>query len=55
MSEVQPNGCRWCGLPERGHYRQWTTTVGWHTWVAPSDEQRLFRMQVRAAGRMAGK
>lgn len=39
-----PNSCRFCGIDERGHARQWTTAAGWHTWTAPADEQRKTRM-----------
>lgn len=42
-----PNGCRWCGLEEREHYRRWKPLVGWHYWVAPTDEQRKQRMRAR--------
>lgn len=42
-----PNGCRHCGLPERGHFQRWTRDAGWHGWTAPTDAQRLERMRAR--------
>lgn len=42
-----PNGCRWCGLPLAGHYRQWKPPVGWHGWTPPTDQQRKQRMRAR--------
>lgn len=47
MEPTTPNGCRWCGLPEREHYRQWKQPVGWHSWAAPTDGQRKERMLAR--------
>jgi hypothetical protein len=47
-SEVgAPNGCRWCGLDERSHYRRWKPPVGWHYWEQPTSEQRKARMLAR--------
>lgn len=43
----EPNGCRWCGYGRRGHYGFWRAPAGWHTWVEPTDEQRLRRMRAR--------
>ncbi|MFT2014647.1 hypothetical protein ACMA1D_02180 [Streptomyces sp. 796.1] len=48
---LEPDGCRHCGIPERGHARQWTRAAGWHAWVEPSDGQRLERMRARRAAR----
>jgi hypothetical protein len=45
--ERSPNGCRWCGVSERQHYGRWKSGVGWHQWVAPTDEQRKERMRER--------
>lgn len=42
-----PNGCRWCGIDQRGHARQWTDEAGWHAWEPPTPAQRLARMQAR--------
>lgn len=42
-----PNGCRWCGINERAHARQWVEEAGWHAWVAPTSEQRKARMKER--------
>jgi hypothetical protein len=41
------NGCRWCGIDQRGHGRQWTDEAGWHPWTAPTQEQAKARMQAR--------
>lgn len=43
-----PNGCRHCGTGRREHARRWTAGVGWHTWTAPSDQQRIARMRSHA-------
>lgn len=51
---VQPDGCRHCGLP-RPHGWQYLAGVGLHQWQAPTDEQRLERMQARRAARAAAK
>jgi hypothetical protein len=48
--ERSPNGCRWCGIARLHHGGQWAPDVGWHTWVAPSDEQRKERMHRRREG-----
>lgn len=48
-----PGGCRWCGIDARIHARQWVESVGWHAWVAPTDEQRKERMLLRRAQRPA--
>jgi hypothetical protein len=42
-----PNGCRWCGLDARDHYRRWKEPVGWHKWTSPTDAQRKERMLAR--------
>ncbi|GLZ42819.1 hypothetical protein Acsp05_64430 [Actinokineospora sp. NBRC 105648] len=44
---TRPNGCRWCGLEEREHYRRWKPPIGWHHWVVPTDDQRKQRMRER--------
>lgn len=46
-----PFGCRWCGIPQRGHGRQWTEPAGWHQWVQPTAEQIKMRMLDRRARR----
>lgn len=45
-----PNGCRWCGVTEREHYRRWKLPAGWHQWEPPTDEQRKSRMLERRRG-----
>ncbi len=47
-----PNGCRWCGIDERGHARQWVEETGWHAWAAPTGEQRKARMKARRAAQL---
>lgn len=59
LADVEPNGCRHCGVAERVHYRRFTEafpwqTPGWHNWTAPTDGQRLRRMLVRRAARTGG-
>lgn len=44
---IEPNGCRWCGIPERVHAQRWTPSVGWHKHEQPVDAQRLARMRDR--------
>lgn len=48
MAGVEPSGCRHCCVPEREHMQRWTTGVGWHQWVEPTQEQILARMNARA-------
>lgn len=47
-----PNGCRWCGIDERAHARQWVEDAGWHAWAAPTGEQRKARMRARRGARL---
>jgi len=49
-----PNGCRHCDAPERGHYRRYTDGVGWHQWAVPDDTTRLARMYARRAATHPG-
>lgn len=46
---VAPSGCRWCGIEERGHGRQYVPETGWHAWEAPTLQQRKERMLRRRA------
>lgn len=48
-----PMGCRWCGIEQRGHARQWKLPVGWHKWEQPPQEQTKARMLARKAARTA--
>jgi len=48
---ANPNGCRWCGIDQRSHGRQWTDEAGWHTWEQPTQAQIKARMQARRASR----
>lgn len=47
------DGCRYCGLPERGsrkrypHAQRWTTEAGWHVWTPPTQDQIKQRMKAR--------
>jgi hypothetical protein len=43
---VNPDGCRWCGEPAP-HGFWYVEGIGLHQWAAPSDRQRLGRMQAR--------
>jgi hypothetical protein len=44
---VEVNGCHWCGEPARGHANLWHPVTGWHTWQAPTPEQRRERVADR--------
>ena len=50
-----PNACRWCALPRRGHFQQREKSVGWHRFIEPTDRQRLERMKARRAARTAAR
>jgi predicted Zn-ribbon and HTH transcriptional regulator len=43
-----PNGCRLCGIDQRGHAIQ-TGPDGTHTWQAPTQQQIKDRMRARQA------
>ncbi|OUS91934.1 hypothetical protein CA951_31180 [Rhodococcus sp. NCIMB 12038] len=43
----QPNGCRWCGSPERTHGYVFARSVGFHAWAEPTVAQRKARMKAR--------
>lgn len=53
MATPDPTGCSWCGIPSRGHGRQWKPPVGWHEWTAPAQAQTLARMKARRTERLA--
>ena len=42
---AEPDGCRWCGDTRDHHGTQYAAGIGQHQWAAPSDRQRLGRMQ----------
>lgn len=44
---ASPNGCRWCGIDQRGHGRQSIAPVGTHTWQQPTQAQIKERMRAR--------
>jgi hypothetical protein len=46
-----PNGCRHCGIGERGHGRQYTEPTGWHQWQQPTPQQVKNRMRARRTAR----
>ncbi len=46
-----PDGCRWCGISQRAHARQWTAEAGWHQWTQPTQDQIKARMRARRAAR----
>jgi len=51
IADPNPNGCRWCGIDQRGHARQWHDAAGWHTWEQPTQQQISDRMTARRARR----
>lgn len=54
-SAPDPNGCRWCGHPDRGHANRWAPSVGPHQWVEPTPAQRKARMLARRAAAIGGE
>lgn len=44
-----PMGCRWCGIDQRPHARQWKLPVGWHK--QPAQQQIKDRMRARRTAR----
>lgn len=50
--QINPQGCRWCGIDQRGHGIQ-TGTTGSHTWEKPTQEQTKARMRARRDARTA--
>lgn len=44
-----PDGCRWCGVEQRGHATTWAAVIGYHRWTDPGDELRKARMLARRA------
>jgi hypothetical protein len=51
IDNPKPNGCRWCGIDERSHARQWQPDTGWHAWEQPTQQQIRDRMTARRVGR----
>ena len=47
-----PNGCRHYGIARDRHPSLWTSEVGWHTWVEPTNRMRKERMIARRAVRV---
>lgn len=56
-----PDGCKFCSHPEQEHGRVYTLAphpstgenIGWHSWVKPTDAQRLERIKQRNEWRVA--
>lgn len=46
IANPNPNGCRHCGIDQRGHAIQ-VTADGSHTWEAPTQQQIKERMLAR--------
>lgn len=44
MTAPEPSACRWCGIPQRGHGRQYVPEVGWHKHTPPTTAQIKQRM-----------
>lgn len=56
MSDMDtPSGCYWCGHPYRGHGSKWGTGVGFHTYVAPTQNVIKQRMRERRSRRFAAE
>lgn len=45
-----PKGCRWCGIPKRGHSKQWLPKRI-HGWEHPTEEQIAARKRARLTPR----
>lgn len=46
-SGVSPHACRHCGDDQYHHGNQWHRAVGFHKWIAPTQEQIKDRMLAR--------
>lgn len=42
-----PGGCRWCGVPYRGHAHRWVPSKKWHPHERPTQAQIKARMLAR--------
>ena len=42
-----PNACALCDMDKHIHMQRHDNIMGWHSWVEPSDAQRLDRMKKR--------
>lgn len=51
--QIEPYGCRYCGLPKRGHARRWSKDEGWHSWTAPEQETVKPRIVARREAKHA--
>lgn len=51
-AKTPPNGCRHCGVTQRGHGQRWVPGIGRHVFTQPTDTQRLARMYARRAIRL---
>lgn len=47
---ISPNGCRLCGIEQRGHAIQ-VGRDGSHTWQPPTQQQIKNRMHARREGK----
>lgn len=45
MKLVVPSGCALCGVPQRYHFQQWRSGVGWHGYAYPSAQQLAARIR----------
>lgn len=46
---VAPDACTWCDRDQRSHSIEWADAVGYHSWIAPTMDQRKQRMLARRA------
>jgi hypothetical protein len=49
LLDANPSGCQHCGLDHSEHLQRWVSSVGWHVWTEPTQEQRKARMFALAA------
>lgn len=54
-SAPTPMGCRWCGVPERGHGQTWVPGKGYHVYEPPTRAQIDARLRVKFANRTTEK
>lgn len=48
-SSLEPSACGQCGIRRERHCQQWSRTIGWHTWIMPTQKQIKARMLIRRA------
>jgi hypothetical protein len=52
---TEPSACTHCGIPRRRHFQRWRDGVGWHKWIAPTQDQIKERMLARRAAKESAR